>query len=328
MGSYSEKVLKVVVLVALLYTTGCNGDDGNGPIGPGSGGLSGKVTGTINGGPLAGVTIRTSGIISTTDGNGDYLISANLNGILTIGIDESPSNFPRQVTRDLNRSSVVNIDAIEKISAFSLQFYRQLVRDAEESIFLRVTNRWEGTEPTFFIDSRPEIGTGTPISQNTIDVVRNVIRQSMPVFTNGFITGSKINVTSNPPSDLTSGTIIIRFDHTLLQRGAFGVTQTQVFGGTIEAAVVRLVLNPNFPFDELTSHELGHAVGFFHASNRPSVMLAVGSCACGLFTSDDAIHMRINYSRPAGNVDIDSDPFDAIAKSLANREVVEVVCRK
>jgi len=327
--SYLKRVLQVVVFLSILYTAGCN-DNGGSPSGPSdcvSGGVCGKVTGTINKAPIPGSTVRIGGATAVTNSNGDYALAGNFSGVTVINVD-GPSQFPRQVTKDLSRSNVANIDAIERINAFSLQFYRQLVRDAEESFFLRPTNRWEGSEPTFFIDTRPEIGTGAPIPSSTIDTVRNVIRQSMPVFSNGFITGSKITVTNNPPPDLSSGSIVIRFDHTLLQAGAFGVTRIQTIGSRIDAAVTRLVLNPSFPFDELTSHELGHAVGFFHASARPSVMVATGSCGCGLFTSDDSVHMKINYSRPAGNTDIDNDPTDAVTKSLAKREVIEIICRK
>ncbi|HWP45551.1 MAG TPA: hypothetical protein VNM22_00185 [Candidatus Limnocylindrales bacterium] len=328
MGRYDfVRVLKVVLLASVLYSAGCNNENGGPSTPPGPGNVMGKITGTISGGPIAGSTVRIGGAAATTTSNGDYIIPGSFSGVVGINVD-GPSQYPRQVTKDLSRSLVANIDVIEKTGAFSLQFYRQLVRDAEESLFLRPTNRWEGSEPTFFIDTSPEIGTGAPIPSSTVDTVKSVIRQSMPVFTKGFITGSRITVTSNPPAELTSGTIIIKFDHTILQRGAFGVTRTQTFGNRIDAAVTRLVLNPNFPFDELTSHELGHAVGFFHASDRPSVMVAVGSCGCGLFTQDDQVHMKINYSRPAGNTDIDNDPPDAITKSLAKREVIEIVCRK
>lgn len=324
--SYLKQVLNVAILVLGFSIAGCNNDEGD-PSGPKPGETVGKVIGTINKGPVAGSTVQFGGgVTTTTNHNGDYVIPENLGGIVSINVTGS-SHFPRQVTKDLDRNPVTNIEVIERINEFSLPFYRQLVRDAEESFFLRPTNRWE-SQPTFFIDTRPEIGTGNPIPSGTIDSVRSIIQQSIPVFTNNFIASPRIMTTNNPPADLTSGSIIIRFDHTLLQRGAFGVTRIQTAGNRIDAAVVSLVLNPNFPFDELTSHELGHAVGFFHASARPSVMVAVGSCTCGLFTSDDSLHMKINYSRPAGNRDIDEDPAGAITKSLAKREVIEVVCRK
>ena len=57
----------------------------------------------------------------------------------------------------------------------------------------------------------------------------------------------------------------------------------------------------------LTAHELGHAFGYWHTSQRPSVMAKDLSYA-GLFSPADELHMRIAYTRPVGNSDIDQDP--------------------
>jgi hypothetical protein len=60
-------------------------------------------------------------------------------------------------------------------------------------------------------------------------------------------------------------------------------------------------------FEEVIAHETGHGFGFRHTSLLPSVMLPVGAYG-GLYSEFDRLHMRIVYSRPAGNTDIDNDP--------------------
>lgn len=57
-------------------------------------------------------------------------------------------------------------------------------------------------------------------------------------------------------------------------------------------------------------HEVGHALGYFHVSDKNSVMypFAPGNCPPGDLSPSEAYHAAIAYSRPRGNTDPDNDP--------------------
>jgi hypothetical protein len=60
-------------------------------------------------------------------------------------------------------------------------------------------------------------------------------------------------------------------------------------------------------------HEVGHAVGFFHVSDKNSVLypFAPGNCPPGELSAAEKYHAAIAYTRPRGNRDPDVDPSTA-----------------
>ena len=64
-------------------------------------------------------------------------------------------------------------------------------------------------------------------------------------------------------------------------------------------------------------HEVGHALGFFHVSDRSSVMFPTipGNCPAGNLSPSERYHAAIAYARPRGNRDPDNDPSDAFQAS-------------
>ena len=61
---------------------------------------------------------------------------------------------------------------------------------------------------------------------------------------------------------------------------------------------------------QVTMHEVGHAMGFFHVSDRNSLMFPfiAGDCPAGALSAAESYHASIAYSRPRGNTDPDRDP--------------------
>jgi hypothetical protein len=85
----------------------------------------------------------------------------------------------------------------------------------------------------------------------------------------------------------------------------------------INKALIVVVNHEDFyksiPIKEVVAHELGHGFGYRHTSTLPSVMKQ-GEAYGGLFSEHDKLHMKVMYSRPVGNFDIDNDPV-SVAKT-------------
>jgi len=322
----------LILLMVLLVIVGCTEegvDEGNGPTeptglpaDPGPGNLAGKIIGTILGQPLAGVMVTVQGLSTITGTNGTFRLDGVGEGILGVVISGEGVVYTRTAAVNTANGRSVQLDAIEVNSSFNLGFYRELARGNhpnEGDMFQ--THRWiNPTRPTFYIDTNASYTIDGTIDQNQIDTVRSVISQIVPVFTGDFYSSPSVQTQWFTPfsslDDVPDNSFIFTFDDTLLTYGAYGITFTEPdfispTTNTINKTVIYLVDNSAFydiSFEEIIAHESGHGLGFRHTSLLPSVMMAIGEYG-GLFSDIDRLHMKIMYSRPAGNTDIDNDPI-------------------
>jgi hypothetical protein len=333
-----------ILLLVLIFSGGCDEWDQLDPTKPYStptpsatatpvpgAGLTGQVVGTVNRQPLSGVTITIQGRSATTDSNGQFSLSQI--GAGTFGAMIRGSNIYTRtaaITLTGGSQSIV-LDAIERNSSFHLGFYRELARgNHPREGDLYPTHRWTGTNsPTFYIDTNASSTLDGVISQAQRSAVRNVLSQIVPVFTGGVYSAGSIqerwfpdDLCSTSPADcsfdaIPANSFVVSFDDSLIGLSAYGLTITQpdftsAWTSEINKAVIIVVDDESFyagiTFDEVVAHEAGHGMGFRHTSLLPSVMVAIGEYG-GLYSSYDQLHMKIMYSRPAGNTDIDNDPL-------------------
>jgi hypothetical protein len=327
--------LGIVVSLIGLVLTGCpdqqtNPTEPNGnqnlPADPGTGNLAGKIIGTINGQPMAGLTVTAQGKTANTGTDGTFRLNSVGAGTFAVTVSGS-TIYTRTAAINTADGRSVLIDAIEKNSAFNLAFYREIARgNHPDEGPIRQTHCWTNTTPpTVYIDTDGSATRDGVIDANQINTVRQVIKQIIPVFTGNFYTSAR-DIKNKPFSrldfdlDIPDNSIVISFDDSLILLRAFGLTQTQPdftssITSTMNKAIVRVVDQTSFytsggiGLDEVTAHEMGHAFGFRHTSTiLPSVMIAAGAYG-GLFSEADRLHMAIVYKRPAGNRDIDNDPI-------------------
>jgi serine protease AprX len=150
---------------------------------------------------------------------------------------------------------------------------------------------------------------------------------------------------------LSDNSIVISFNDEINSQGAYGVTYTspEFFSPTIsfinkawifvvtKDEIVRKYRNcpeisqegEKISLQQIVAHELGHGFGYRHTGKSDSIMnlgLAYSFRFLPknkLFCDDDELHMRIMYSRPVGNFDIDNDPVPAskVRKKPIGRQV-------
>lgn len=306
-------------------------------IDPGPGNLAGTIVGTISNQPLIGVSVRVQALRTTTDLYGNFRLDGVGNGqcLLNVSGDQV---YPRRIIVNPANGRVIQVDAIERQSAFHLKFYRELARGnhPEEKELLPI-HRWTGaTPPTFYIDTNARAAYNGVITQETIDRVTRVINQVVPVFSGNMYTAPLIQVRSFSDyrfESIPENSLVISFDDTLFLRDALGVVFTEPGLTSSESYALQkawvFVLNQEAFFslsgvtrEIVVAHELGHSFGYRHTSLLPSIMAKAGMYA-GLFSEHDRMHMAVMYRRPAGNLDIDNDPLTTgkIMKSSSKYQV-------
>lgn len=269
---------------------------------PASASVRGVLTRTVEGGPVAGATLSAGGITarSATDGSfaldlpaGDHRITVSGPGIV------------ERTTTIRAPNGALELDVIPGGGPWTLDFYREIARNGAGGGELEPLIPWD-SEPTFFIDARPEPTTGAEIPAETIDFVREAIRVTVPLLSAGRFRGERIEVTRDPPADMTPGTVILRWNAAEVSEYAETANAFAYrVGGDANVVVFR-----HLPETWAVHHEIGHVMGLYHPLGglRPSHMWYSGELEPPHFTEWDIFHAQVMYARPPGNTDVDVDP--------------------
>jgi hypothetical protein len=318
--------MRAALCLAVGVLAGCDGSSPLPPTAPSSsaGGGDGAVTGhlleTVSRRPVAGALIELSTGTARTDSSGSFQIPASGAAIsltITAGGHVTRRSFLGPMTAG---ASSPTLDVIETDSHWNLDFYRELARDGAGGGDLKPLNPWT-VEPRFYVDRRPETGSGRAILEASVSTVLTAIGQVLPLLTSGRFSGSVVETGIAPPADLTPGTVVIRWDPVEIARttgAASGITRG--VGGNASVVVLRSLEETGVIY-----HELGHVLGLYHPLGgfRPSLMSGSGTSLPPFFTEWDVFHARVLYARPPGNTDVDNDPqgFVVGASSLEAERV-------
>lgn len=313
-----------------VFLTSCGGHQS----GPGSPtpALSGpiEVTGSLvdqNTRAIAGATVtftQAGQATVTTDANGRFSISVASGGldyrVEATGFVTRRSRLSVTTSRD---SAL--LDVIALVAPFSLQFYREFVRNGHESSTLRSTRPWT-VPPSFYIRIRAA-DSGIAVPAALVDAARSLITASIPELTGNRLTIGTFE-TGDEERPLRDGWVNISF-----------VEDSSVIGGNVGTASVggnsgsiRVVYDPSRDADQgqrlgcdsLTlwglDHEIVHTMGFWHTSRDGAEFHSGGRCS-GVDRPEIArYHASIMYSRPALNADPDTDPPGYSKPAAAARE--------
>lgn len=307
-------------LVMALTLAACGGDSSPTPSSPTPPPtpqpwtLSGRVLSTPGGGPIVGARVEAGSLLATTVDDGRFTLtqpgapSAPLRAKIEAGgflARETTLAWPRSGPEPL-------IDLIDMAPPFSVTLYKQLVRDEMESDELLQTHRWT-TRPRVAL--HPFDDGGRPVPAHVLATIRTTVNRAVAEWSGGQFTD--VTVEETEIADDTEGWIVL---HILRSRSSeyCGQAGWKYRGsGQIVTASVDLTLDkcgcgsqrisPN-----TISHEIGHAMGFWHAKGRyvmrPQMVDPCDSFERAVITEAEAFHARIAYNRPPGNKDPDVDP--------------------
>jgi hypothetical protein len=323
----------VAASVSVVFAASCGGGGESsgtpGPTGPsGAPGykwtVSGTVVDTVAHQSVPGATVKPAWNLPAVSANGD--------GSYSLGSTGNPPANPSKVIVSaegfvpheqwvpvrVDQRTDMTLDLIRNTAPFSMDYYRQLVRgtfDQEGAPFDVL--RWEQA-PKFYIKTTDQLNRA--IAADVINVIRDGVTRAVPAWT-----GGQYSAIVESGKDLrlpTPGWVNIM----ITTDPGEHVTCGQSYVGR-DPGEINLVINPVCSCGSIkipglvVVHEVGHALGFFHVSDKRSVMYPAvsGNCPVGEPSTEELYHAAIAYQRPRGNTDPDIDP--STARSFGERRV-------
>lgn len=325
----------LVVLVACGGSKSPTGPSGGGPPPPpppppsDNWVITGQVVEYGTNTPLAGVRVApVSGSSTTTDAGGNFRLSslqAPPSQPMAVKVDADG-----HVTRDTylryqaGTRGDVRIDVIRNAAPFSLSFFNSLVRGEYDDLGeLTPVLRLEES-PKFYVRTIDQ--NRRAVEPEVLAVVLPAIRKAVTDWTNGTLSVSTLE-TGTETRPRTEGWIVVNITRNYSSDycGAAYVGSTQ---GEIELVNDRCNCGSNKISGAIVAHEVGHAMGFWHVSDRASLMYPYvpGNCPPGNLSTSERYHSALAYSRTRGNMDPDKDqPDGALATAEGGGTGIRVV---
>lgn len=271
--------------------------------------ITGRVVAYGTGAAVAGARVApAAGSTTTTDASGNFRLSST----------QAPSSRPiavkveadGYVTRELflkyqAGTREATIDLIRNAAPFSQTFFNWLVRGVFDDLDELAPVLKLETSPKFYVRTIDQ--NGRAVEPEVLGVVLPAIRKAVTDWTNNTLSVTTLE-TGTETRPRTEGWIVVNItrDYNSDYCGTAYVGSTQ---GEIELVNDRCNCGSNKISGAIVSHEVGHALGFWHVDDRNSVMYPYvpGKCPPGNLSANERYHAALAYSRSRGNMDPDRD---------------------
>ncbi|HET6360621.1 MAG TPA: hypothetical protein VFH11_01030 [Gemmatimonadota bacterium] len=279
--------------------------------------LAGQLVNQFTGAALQGITVQYGGKTATTNSSGMFTISGSPVSTLQ-QLTLSGSGVYKRVTFARTGDSKWGVIP----SSFNITAFNDVARDEWGSS----TVRWV-TRPTIYVDSRPE-GFSSSEMSTWISQVKVQAAEFVSKWSGTVIQPSSVIVTSSPPADLTTGTIVIHISDNSSDfggsSGAIGYARlSQNSDRSIRSSAVwlRYSLYPGTTKADkrkgILGHELGHAMGLGHMDrDMVSLMQPSIGTKTDLLEFDRQVASFV-YTRSPSNTSPDTDSSASFLGALA-----------
>ena len=273
--------------------------------------VAGRIVSNTSGAAIGGVRVTSQvGPTTTTAGDGTFRLGSETNPpfnrhLFTL---ENQGYVPRELYLNWQRGlrENVTIDMIPLSAPFSAPFYKQLVRNTyDDPSKMEPLRRWT-TNPSVYVRNVDQ--NGRPIEPEVMSFVLATIPRAVTDWTGGRLSVALLESGSETRAEATGWiTVNITRDYSSDFCGRARVAGNP---GLITLVNDRCNCGSVKIGGDVIVHEVGHALGFWHVSERNAVMYpqASGSCPTGTLTANERYHAGVAYQRAPGNLDPDRDP--------------------
>jgi hypothetical protein len=201
----------------------------------------------------------------------------------------------------------ITLDMVRLSAPFSMEFYRQFVRGTYDQEGAPYGISRLDFSPKFYIRTVDQ--DGRPIEPEVLDTIRDGIARAVPAFTANTLSAAAIESGTEQRAQ-ADGWINVDVQRDRNERQRCGWAYIGANPGSITLMDDVCSCGSRKIAGATVMHEVGHALGFFHVSDRTSLMYPyiAGTCPPGDLSAAEKFHSAIAYSRPRGNTDPDIDP--------------------